>query len=558
MTDNKNNISSGIMSHFPLPTARASQKVVIEEIDKVFKSGKRIVILEAPVGSGKSAIALTLARSVGPANLTIEPEGGVGGSHIITPLKSLQDQYYSDFHEHIVLMKGRNAYPCTFDAKPRKYAAVINAIEAGSVKAPLPEDINCANAPCKDSLAVFNLCTEDRPCPYSVAIKVASNNPIIIHNIHSFIFQTNFGNKFGKRELLIVDEAHEIENTIRDFITKKLALNGYIKQEELSNIKSVSDWHTFLMNPRFIPEETEQDRAKKDVDKAYVSAKEDYLRKVEALTAKDYFDKGFSVDVNYLYKPNAAIPYATVFEFIPHHVGAATNNLLLDYGTKVLLMSGTIYEKDLFCRNLGINPADAHFIRTSSSFPKENRPLYLKPQYQTNTSHLTWNENFPELIKIIQKIMDIFKDAKGLIHAPSYAAAEQIKNALNSSRAVTHTSSDFLDSLEQFFASKDPNVFISPTCQQGVDFKADRARFQIIVRVPYTSTNSVFIKDKVEKDFPWYNYQALVVFGQQLGRVNRSEDDYGATFLIDSRFNKFITRNSRLLPGWVKEAFVWK
>lgn len=92
----------------------------------------------------------------------------------------------------------------------------------------------------------------------------------------------------------------------------------------------------------------------------------------------------------------------------------------------------------------------------------------------------------------------------------------------------------------------------------GVDFKGDRARFQIVTRVPYLSIGSKFVEDKVEKDFPWYNYQALIVLGQQIGRVNRSEDDYGATFLVDERFNKFISKNSKLLPGWVKEGMIWK
>jgi superfamily II DNA or RNA helicase len=51
-----------------------------------------MVILEAPVGSGKSAIAMTFARAV-------------SNSHIITPRKSLQDQYFEDFKEDIVLIR---------------------------------------------------------------------------------------------------------------------------------------------------------------------------------------------------------------------------------------------------------------------------------------------------------------------------------------------------------------------------------------------------------------------------------------------------------------------
>lgn len=547
---------TGIMKFFPLPTARPSQEVVIREIDKVFKSGTNIVVLEAPVGSGKSAIAITLAKSLG-----LMGEVGVGGAHIITPRKSLQDQYFEDFSEDIVLMKGRNAYPCTFESTPRQYVSTIKAIKEGRIKPPDRGSPDCGDAPCKGDSDVFQLCTEDRECPYGVAIKVAQDHSIVIHNLHSFIFQSNFGLRFDKRGILIVDEAHEIENTVRGFISKKIFLKGTLKKEETAAFKSINDWTTFLFQDKYIPEETERDRNLKTQDKTYVSKKEEYLRIVESLSQKDFFDKGFSVEINPTFKTSLTgtkTPDGVVLEFIPHYVGGAVRNMLLDYGDKILLMSGTIYDKDLFCRNLGIRPEEAHFIRIGSSFPKQNRPIYLKREYQVNTSHANWNENFADLIEVIKKIMVIFKDAKGLIHAPSYLASEQIKNALNDPRVVNHSPQDFLTKLDGFFSDKEPKVFISPVCQQGVDFKDDRARFQIVIRVPYMSTGSAFVEDKVKNDFPWYNYQALIVFGQQIGRINRSDNDYGATFLVDDRFNKFISRNAKALPTWVKEGMVWK
>jgi Rad3-related DNA helicase len=553
ITKTTNPVSTGIMQHFPLQEARQSQKIVLEEIDKVFKLGTKIIVLEAPVGSGKSAIAITLAKAEG-----IQTGTGVGGTHIITPRKSLQDQYFSDFSKDVVLMKGRNAYPCTFEAPPREYVAVVKAIREGKIKQPDKHSPNCAEAPCKGDTDIYQICTEGRDCPYVLAISIAQEHGIVIHNLHSFIYQSNFGGRFDARGLLIVDEAHEIENTIRGFITKKVVINKVLKKEASQEFTTLAQWNQYLLNPTFVPEETERDRNLKAQDKTFVSAKEEYLRSVEELTGKDYFDKGFSVEWIPIIKSGTQTQVATAFEFIPHYVGGAVRNMLLDYGQKVLLMSGTIYNKDLFCRNLGIAPEEAHFIRIGSSFPKENRPIYLKSQYQVNTSHALWNENFADLIDVIKKIMLIFKNAKGLIHAPSYAASEQIKNALNDPRVVNHTAHDFLTKLEDFFKEKEPKIFISPVCQQGVDFKEDRARFQIIVRVPYPSTNSKFYEDKVKNDFPWYNYQALVTFGQELGRVNRADSDYGATFLVDERFNKFISRNSKALPTWVKEGMVWK
>lgn len=543
MTEKQEETKKSIMDFFPLEEARKSQKIVIEEIDKVFKSGKKIIILEAPVGSGKSAIAVTFAR-----------QAGALGSHVITPKKTLQDQYFSDFSDDLVLMKGRNAYPCTFDAPAGYYSSVVKAINTGKIKQPDKYSANCAEAPCRDSAEIYKECTQARECPYNLAIRIAQEHDIVVHNLHSFIFQSSFAGKFEKRPLLIIDEAHEIENTIRDFVTKKISLNG----NQTPNCSSLKEWVDYFLQPEFVPKESTQEIAKKQQDKAFKSEKDKWIERVRALEEKDYFSKGYSVNVVKTTKPGQSQVSYTTFEFVPHYVGGAVNSMLLAFGDRVLLMSGTIYNKELYCKNLGINMADSHFIRVGSSFPKENRPIYVKPEYQINTSHASWNDNFADLIGIVQKISNIFHDVKGLIHAPSYVAAEQIKNALNSDRYITHSTFDFQEKLEDFFKTKDNRIFISPVCQQGVDFKQDRARFQIVVRIPYLNTSNKFVEDKVESDFPWYNYQALIVFGQQIGRVNRSEDDYGATFLVDSRFNAFLKRNGGLLPSWVKESFIYK
>lgn len=534
------------LSYFPLAEARQGQKLVIEEVEKAFASGKRIVILEAPVGSGKSAIAMTFARQS-------------QGCHIITPRKSLQDQYYEDFHDDLVLMKGRGGYPCTIDAPPSTYARVIRNIRQGMVVAPLRGEDDCASAPCRNSKAVWEACTEanTKPCPYQVAIEVAQQSPIIAHNVHSFIFQTNFGLKFERRDLMIIDEAHEIENIVRGFITKKMTVEAILQPSDIPPLRNINEWCDFFLSDQFVPEETESDQRRKLVDEGFESDRDVYVGKVETLRLNhEYYKESFTVRREEAFSGHSVV--GTSFEFIPHSIGNAGHRYLFDYGDKVLLMSGTIYDKDMYCKCVGINPADAYFIRIPSSFPVENRKVYLKPEYQVDTSHRNWDDNFEEMIEKIRKVMTIFKDAKGLIHAPSYDAMNRIAAALNSSRVMTHDKGDVSYRLQEFYASKEPRVFISPVCQQGVDFKYDRARFQIVTRVPYANTSDPLMSYMVENDFNWYNYQALIVFGQMVGRVNRAEDDFGVTFLMDERFNKFISRNSKRLPRWLQQAFVYK
>lgn len=554
---------AGVMAYFPLAKARASQELVIREIDKRFKDGIKIVILEAPVGSGKSAIALTLSKqqAANPSKLPFEEgEDPPKPVHILTPMRSLQDQYFMDFPKDLVTMKGRASYPCTYESKPREAALVFQKIREGRISPPLFSEDNCSDAPCKNSPATYKGCVADNGhCPYTLAIEVAQEADIIVHNLHSFLYQTLYSAKFKKRSLMIVDEAHEIEDIVRDFAKKKVIINRAISEEVVRSMTTLDPWLKFLSIPDNVPEETEAERAKKQGDPLFKSKRDEYMDKVAYLESRvDTYDKGFSVEYEALYRPGEAAQYATAIEFVPHYIGAEAQRLILGYGEKLLLMSGTIYNKEVFCRKLGINPADAAFIRIPSTFPVENRPIYLKPQYQVDTSYANWSENFDEMIEKIEKIMAIFKDDKGVIHVPSYMAGEQIANRLGSRRILTHTKGNFLSTLNQFFEEEGNRILVSPNVSQGVDFKGDRARFQIVVRVPYGSTQSKFNEDMVKTNFQAYNLSALVVFGQQCGRVNRSDDDYGATFLLDARFHKFIAKNRSMLPQWLLNGMIYK
>lgn len=520
---------------FPLAQPRPTQIQVVTEVEKAYANGYRYVILEAPVGSGKSAIAITFARLF-------------GNSHIITPKKSLQNQYFSDFDEHVVLMKGRAAYPCTKGFADSTYTQIIQQIVKGSVEPPHKLEISCGNAPCLDDKQVFKDCTLDRDCPYHVAIQTAENSPHIIHNLHSFIFQMAFAARFTERNIMIVDEAHEIESMIRDFISKKITLPKALPVETLPlDFKYIDQWCDWFLQENFVNMFSNVKMGNKEE-----SEREKYIDRIELLKSysETYGNKFVVV------KEIDPLIRKSKFTFIPENIGAAAHTLLFQYGRKVLLMSGTIYNKELFCRNLNINPEQAYFMRLDSSFPISSRPIYMKNEYMVDTSHAKWHENFPRLIEIIKTVMDKFPDTKGLIHTPSYNASLQIAAALKDKRIVTHDKDNFLTRLVKFFDGKDNKVFMSPTCQQGVDFKDDRARFQIIIRVPYPNTNDPFIEKKVKTDFPWYNYQTLVLFGQQIGRINRSEQDFGITVLIDERFSKFISRNKKAIPRWIHSAIV--
>jgi ATP-dependent DNA helicase DinG len=86
------------LENFPHASFRNNQDNVIRQICEAFNSDCKYVILEAPTGFGKSAIAMTVARTL-------------GSSFVCTATKDLQTQYTYDYG-FLKVAKGKNNFQC--------------------------------------------------------------------------------------------------------------------------------------------------------------------------------------------------------------------------------------------------------------------------------------------------------------------------------------------------------------------------------------------------------------------------------------------------------------
>lgn len=533
------------MSFFPLATPRPSQVNVIKAIEKVFNSGTKCVVLEAPVGSGKSAIAITLAKALGNA-------------HILTPRRALQLQYMADF-KGLAMMQGKGNYPCTQGDSGNTYAAFAEVEKGKDLSRWMyPGDFKSVSKgwcmkrgkksstkyeSCRHKLLGSDADIADSHCPFDHAVSFANRTPIIVHNLHSFLYQNYFGKYFQERRLLVIDEAHELEGMIRGFVTSSFAYSKRLPFQAPEEDSPISDWVEFLANDLVAPDgrgsEEDGDKREKWLEKlAFMLEVEDTFLKNRVTIIEDVNDHQFKV------------------QFIPETFGKAPAELFFNYGEKVLLMSGTIYDKEYYCRKLGLKADEVAFIRLTSEFPVGTRPIVGSQRWMTDNSHKSWRDTpqeYMDMVNNLREILEEHEDTKGLIHAPSYAIARDLASKLGS-RVITHSPEDFQSQLDKFYACTGNSVFISPTCQQGVDMKYDRARWQAIIRIPYLGMDDPFVARMTKKDFKWYNYQALIAFGQMTGRINRAPDDFGVTYLLDSRFPAYIRKNRELLPKWLLDS----
>ena len=181
--------------HSPfLGNPREGQSEAIEQIFHAIQGGKRLFVLAAPTGTGKSVILYAIAKAI-EQELELETKGSI----FTTSQKLLQDQYQKDFSEMFVL-KGRNNYPCTMPEDE--------------------EDTSCANGYCvyhSEKPECYDL------CPYRMAKQGAIASKMVTTNFAYFIGESNNVNDLGVRRLLVVDEAHNIEGSLMSYIECKIS-----------------------------------------------------------------------------------------------------------------------------------------------------------------------------------------------------------------------------------------------------------------------------------------------------------------------------------------------
>ena len=218
----------------------------------------------------------------------------------------------------------------------------------------------------------------------------------------------------------------------------------------------------------------------------------------------------------------------------------------------VFLMSGTILDKNLFCQLNGLDIKKAAYYSIESPFPVKNRPIFYMPLGKM--SYKSKEDTFQRYILYIKKLLEKYKDKKGIIHTNSFELANWIQKSIKDPRLVYHDSSNKDEILKMHFDSDEPTVIVSPSMGTGVSFDDDRARFQIIAKVPYPSLASQKNKLRQSNNPGWYAWKTVSGLIQMTGRTVRSNTDYADTIIIDGSFGDVIKHSSHFLPNWVQNA----
>jgi ATP-dependent DNA helicase DinG len=231
---------------------------------------------------------------------------------------------------------------------------------------------------------------------------------------------------------------------------------------------------------------------------------------------------------------------------------------VLEKCSKTLIMSATILNNKTFCRNIGLVAEEVKFLQVESDFPIENRPIYPLNIAYLNFSSMQLHSIKQDIAKAVDNIMSLHKNDKGIIHTTSYEQLNFIKENISKEnlRRLVLTDPDIQrdEVIAQHSNSKKPTVLISPSLHTGLDLRNELSRFQIITKIPYPNKGDRWTNAKREKDQEWYYWQTALKLIQACGRSIRSKDDWAKTYVLDSAFRYFVTRNMNILPSWFVQA----
>jgi Rad3-related DNA helicase len=514
--------------YFPFDVPRPEQITSINAIlNAFFVKNKRFFVLEAPIGIGKSAIAITLAEY-----FTNHFGNGKLSSVILTTQKILQEQYIKEFPD-IANVSAKKNYVCKH--RPGGLTCDIGLAMNRIVK------------------------QENYTCTYELHRKRFSTSNIALTNLH---FYLNYQMEAREnRRLMIVDECHNLESVMTDFVS--LQFTKYFISEQLKiawpihNKITEKDFISWVKTKLYTQLESEISRLTKSLMNSSAEYLSGYKGMAEFKKVEEFvrMKETISLFLEYYDSKNWVISISATQDVVsvkPIHSGEYSNLFLFDWADKVLLMSSTILDKDAFCRHNGIPLEDTEFISMESPFPVKNRPIHVIGIGAMSKDKIS--TTLPRMMIAIEEVLNQHKKDKGIIHCHTYNIASYIKQNIKSDRLLIHGSDDRIEVLKNHLASDKPTVLLSPSFSEGVDLYGELSRFQIIVKVPFPYIGDKYIRTKMERVKDWYNIVTVKLLVQSYGRSIRDYDDYAETYIFDSDFKWFYERNKKLFPEWYKKA----
>lgn len=517
-------------SSFPYNSPRDQQTNSINNVLEEFKKGKKYAIIDCGTGVGKSAIGLTIADHINK-NSTSYPGVYTDGAYFLTTQKVLQDQYEKDFSKNgLISLYSSSNYTCSVDKK-----ASCKDIQTGLRAKSLPKKYDCCGY----------------KCVYKNKRKDFMEKSLSITNFSYFLTEKNFSGKMPNKKVLVIDEAHNLENELTRFI--EISVSSYFS-DKILKLKIPKDLNTqfkvfnWIKNIYYNAVKQKVDFISAQLEKFGITSSK--LEEFEKITSRYEMLNGHKQKIekfiqlydkdNWVFDTEATNDKHFKFTFKPVDVSFYAKQYLLDYADYIIFMSATIISHEGFSLTLGLPGKKTVSIKEPSPFPVENRPIIFSSA--GSMSYKNIDKTLPVMTKMIKEILVNHKHEKGIIHTHSTKIAKYLKYNLKSKRLILAFGENREEMLKKHINSKSPTVLISPSMSEGVDLKGKLSAFQILCKMPYPFLGDKVVKKKMNRWRWWYTTQTIRTIIQSVGRSIRSENDKAVTYILDDDWRMIKSR----------------
>ena len=574
---------------------RDNQEEIINLIVESFKTNK-VVVLNAPTGVGKSIINTVVTKKIGSGYTT-------------TPLRTLVEQYRETilkFEESELgwVVMGRGGYPCPHLRKNEeirfsrlspeeqmsqeyKYKYRIENMTADG--APCTEDnpkyfVGEGNGTAGKKKQYVRECPFIASCPYIIDRTRAMESPNAIstmdyfmHGIYRQLKEGIFKN-WGERNILVIDEAHFLSEKLVDFFSISISekafpgFNYKLLIENINNAKKsmqptdkiaslVANEFRKLFDPYIEMQRQEMeyfetifDEESSDIVEVDYKGKkipiEDAIQKQRKFLYRlQFVRQSVRDDVEFVFYSDNDGLYLK-----PYTAQAFVKDLwnMFDY---ILLSSATFFDVPSYLSDLGLANEKWKLIDVPSPFNPENGPIMKASDL--HLSKKNFDSTIDQVVQKIDEILDQHPNERGMIHCYSRAYKNAIwERTQRRERMVTHESNNRSEVLRNFTTDVpegDNSVLLSMNMGEGVSLDDDLARFQIIVKAPFLPLGDPWIALHKERSPNWYRNQTIITLMQMAGRIVRSKEDFGFTYILDGNAWDLLEYNKNKLPSWFSE-----
>lgn len=479
-----------------------------ETVNGIIGSTNDVIIVDAPTGSGKSLIALGVARA------------SLGKTFIVTKNKSLQVQYMEEGGEWTKTITGKNNYTCVLPRYDRSEAHALGVNNYTTV------DV----APCASGYK----CEWRGRCDYFRDKRTAVNSPISIHNYSYLVPEANYIGEFTNADYIFADEGHLLDDVVTEFssvVISSRVLTEYELPPRTSTVRGWVDWAAGVVRglESMMPEEEGVERSK-------------WARKVGVFKRLSEL----AVDGDTRWVLDYGVPGLTIRPLWP----VGVRDTLLK-GKRLVIMSGTILDHEMFAEVMSIG--EHGYIELPWTFPPESRPVFYRPAAEVTRTNQA--AAVPNLARVVDHIIGSHRGEKGVIHCRSFSLGEAVAAEVRYGKLLVHRRGvDRTEVVQRFKTSEAGTWLISPSVGHGEDFAYDLARCQIILKMPFPDYGDQLVRLRTKMNPAWYYYATAQELVQMIGRVTRSAEDYGETYICDSKWEVFEHKYKRFIPSAIWEA----